>query len=641
MTNDANTQHDESHGFPLAFGPAAQARAYVYVFAGASTIALLLLAIPHAGREDKTALIALAGVGYLVAAVIGLLGRRMNLLAYHAVGLVATTIITLAIYFSHSDSSAYAAFYIWVGIYGFYFFAPLHAAIQLGALAAAYAALLAFGEPTSAPAARWITTVGTVLVAGTLIARLVALVRERAAEAAGRAQSLREAEAHTRSIIDTANEAFVAMDAEGLIIDWNPCAEATFGWPASDVVGRSVAEILVPERHRALFSEQVAELVASVDADQAGQRFESPALHRDGHEMPVEVTVAPMRRGDSWMFIAFVHDISERRNAERQIRARAENVARVARVARDLSGVTEAHAARPAIATAACELTDSDVAILFEPGAHGRELLSTAVAGLPVPPIHLPFSGEPSGAAVAFSSGEPFFVADLADHAAVSKRIVDELGMRSALWQPIARNSVSIGVLAVAWRERVETLPDGTRALMGLLAAEASVALERADLLARLEAVARTDDLTGLANRRAWDEELPRELARARRESRPLCVAMLDLDRFKQFNDENGHQAGDRLLKEVTATWKETLRPSDVLARYGGEEFVLLLPSCPIELGLEVVDRLRTQTPTTQTCSAGVAVWDGEENPEQLVARADAALYQAKEAGRDQSVAAP
>jgi diguanylate cyclase (GGDEF)-like protein len=347
-----------------------------------------------------------------------------------------------------------------------------------------------------------------------------------------------------------------------------------------------------------------------------------------------------MRHGESWRFIAFAHDISDRRHAEEQMRARAQNVGRVARISRDLSGVTEAHAARPAIAKAAVELAEGDLALLFEPDSKGRELIATAVAGLPSGEVRLPFAGEPSGAVVAFSSGQPFFVADAETHPAVSRRLVSEFGARSAVWQPVMRNAVSIGVIAVVWQEPVAELSDQTLAVLGLLAAEASVALERADLLARLEAVARTDDLTGLANRRAWDEELPRQLARSARENQPLCVAMLDLDRFKEFNDENGHQAGDRLLKEVTASWKETLRPSDLLARYGGEEFILLLPNCPIELGLDVVERLRAQTPTTQTCSAGIAVWDGEEAPERLVARADSALYEAKRAGRDKSIAA-
>jgi diguanylate cyclase (GGDEF)-like protein len=115
---------------------------------------------------------------------------------------------------------------------------------------------------------------------------------------------------------------------------------------------------------------------------------------------------------------------------------------------------------------------------------------------------------------------------------------------------------------------------------------------------------------------------------------------MLDLDHFKEYNDERGHQAGDRLLKEVAATWREMLRPSDLLARYGGEEFGLLLPHCTLERGLEVVERLRTVTIADQTSSAGVAAWDSEESADSLVSRADSALYDAKKAGRDRALPA-
>ena len=96
--------------------------------------------------------------------------------------------------------------------------------------------------------------------------------------------------------------------------------------------------------------------------------------------------------------------------------------------------------------------------------------------------------------------------------------------------------------------------------LTDLLAAEVAVTLERIVLLARLEMIARTDELTGLPNRRAWQEALPREVARAGRSNEPFCVAMLDLDHFKDYNDQQGHQAGDRLLKQLAGAWSNELR---------------------------------------------------------------------------------
>jgi diguanylate cyclase (GGDEF)-like protein/PAS domain S-box-containing protein len=158
---------------------------------------------------------------------------------------------------------------------------------------------------------------------------------------------------------------------------------------------------------------------------------------------------------------------------------------------------------------------------------------------------------------------------------------------------------------------------------------------ERQELLQRVEAMARTDPTTGLPNRRAWEDELRQAIARAQRHRHSLALGLVDLDRFKLFNDAHGHPAGDALLAEAAATWRLTLRMTDFIARYGGDEFALLLPDCSPDETLRLLDRFRTATPQGQTVSVGIAHWDRSESPENLLARADAALYEAKKAGRD------
>lgn len=158
--------------------------------------------------------------------------------------------------------------------------------------------------------------------------------------------------------------------------------------------------------------------------------------------------------------------------------------------------------------------------------------------------------------------------------------------------------------------------------------------------LGQLDQMAHEDALTGVVNRRRLDETLPIELARAQRLGYPLTVAMLDLDHFKRFNDRRGHGAGDSLLREAAQAWRRQLRPTDLLARYGGEEFTLVLPACDATQACQLVDRLRPLVPEKQTFSAGVALWNGHDEPGELLRVADVALLQAKRTGRNRTVVA-
>jgi diguanylate cyclase (GGDEF)-like protein len=166
----------------------------------------------------------------------------------------------------------------------------------------------------------------------------------------------------------------------------------------------------------------------------------------------------------------------------------------------------------------------------------------------------------------------------------------------------------------------------------------------------RLREQATRDPLTGLYNRRYLEESLARELHRTNREGVPLCVAMLDLDYLKQYNDTFGHEAGDRVLRELGRVFREKLRKSDISCRFGGEEFVLVLPGSTLADAEHRVEQIRLLVKDLQvrhndqilgrlTVSGGVAA-----SPEhgstalELLRAADAALYCAKQSGRDRVV---
>ena len=167
-----------------------------------------------------------------------------------------------------------------------------------------------------------------------------------------------------------------------------------------------------------------------------------------------------------------------------------------------------------------------------------------------------------------------------------------------------------------------------------------------------LERFALLDGLTGIHNRRYFDEQLEKELARNLRDNQPLSVIMMDIDHFKEFNDHYGHGAGDKCLQKVARSLTETLsRPTDALCRYGGEEFVALLPGSDYDGARVVAERIReavetlavsheySDTSAVVTLSLGVATVtpDRTQEPDgaSLMAHADEALYSAKHAGRN------
>ena len=171
--------------------------------------------------------------------------------------------------------------------------------------------------------------------------------------------------------------------------------------------------------------------------------------------------------------------------------------------------------------------------------------------------------------------------------------------------------------------------------------------------LAKLEVLSSTDSLTGLFNRRALDERLKSEFDRAQRYHLDLSVLMIDVDRFKQFNDRFGHPAGDDMLRQVAQVLQNNARAQDCVTRYGGEEFCVILPNTGREAALVIAERIRhlvstMPARTPMTISLGISSRCGAAaegvclvNPQALVAAADGALYQAKKDGRNCSRQAP
>ncbi|WP_138733570.1 GGDEF domain-containing protein [Modestobacter excelsi] len=201
------------------------------------------------------------------------------------------------------------------------------------------------------------------------------------------------------------------------------------------------------------------------------------------------------------------------------------------------------------------------------------------------------------------------------------------LSLRAARAQVLlAVVTATLGALAA--RPTGFLLPWTIAVLAALVLTEA-----HARLNGRLRTQASVDPLTGVANRRAWEAEATRGLARAARTGEPLTVAILDLDGFKAVNDRDGHGAGDRLLRQVATAWRTRLRTSDLLGRYGGDEFVLCLPGTDARTAADVLQRLDGGLPVGW--SVGTATAHRGDSLTELLRRADVRLYEGKRARRE------
>ena len=284
------------------------------------------------------------------------------------------------------------------------------------------------------------------------------------------------------------------------------------------------------------------------------------------------------------------------------------------------------------VAAQAHRLTHADAAVVEM--LDGDELEYRAVAGSAVKFRGLRMNADTSLSGRSIRSGDVLWCQDAGTDPRVDVSAARESGARSMVVVPLMHRRRGVGALKV-YSARANALGQRELRIAQLLAAVVGSALIRVELLDRLASASTTDRLTGLPNRKAWDERAPRELHRAARSGNPVSLALLDLDHFRAFNDAHGHAAGDSLLKSCAARWWDRVRSIDLLARLGGEEFALLLPNCIAPDAVVTLERLREATRDLRPTSIGVAQWDMQEPLEGLMLRADAALYRAKKSGRD------
>ena len=239
-------------------------------------------------------------------------------------------------------------------------------------------------------------------------------------------------------------------------------------------------------------------------------------------------------------------------------------------------------------------------------------------------------------------TARPLIVDDVENHPVFRRRNHERYYTSSLLSAPLVRGGAVLGVLNVNNKSSRTAFDAGDLRLLEAIAGHASIALSNARKYEETLRRTQLDALTGLANHGHFFATLDREIARADRYSRELSLAMIDIDRFKQYNDSHGHRGGDDALVAVAKAIDDRARMHDVVARYGGEEFAVILPETPLEGALAFGEKIRSGVEGLEgegdplTVSVGVAVRrPGVESPNELVDAADTQLYRAKALGRN------
>lgn len=474
----------------------------------------------------------------------------------------------------------------------------------------------------------------------------------------------KRAEERLVTVVESVPTALLMVDRAGCICFVNAPAENLFGYRREELIGAPLAKLL-PESARAGHERMMQQYLRNPQQRLMGAGRELFAVHADGHEVPVEIGLSPVRNGADNMVLAAVSDVSERQAAHRALQAFATDLEhKVAERTSALEASNERWKRRNEGLLLVNELSGLQSACTTEEelcavtGEYQARLFPGSCGAI--------FLGDQEGLARFAQWGQDFEAPDAiaTDSCWAMRRIrlhcvgPDAGEMRCdhlqrplesggrAICMPLGAKGEGIGMLHVVLPAALvphEDSVDDAKLLLRAIGGHLALSLANMRLHGALRRQAVRDPLTGLHNRRSLAEHARRLLSRAARESRDCAVMVGDLDHFKRLNDQHGHAFGDDVLRSVADAINRQLRAEDIACRHGGEEFVVLLGNATGDSARRLAERIRASVESLQmtngpsvTISLGVAIYPKHgERLETLLQAADGALYRAKAEGRN------
>jgi diguanylate cyclase (GGDEF)-like protein/PAS domain S-box-containing protein len=481
------------------------------------------------------------------------------------------------------------------------------------------------------------------LVVGLAAGAVIYLWRTRRREADERKKA-QERAAQLASVVEFSDAAVIDVTREGNIENWNAGAEKFFGYSGEEAVGQP-SSLLFPRGGPA----GMPLIIDAIEKGEPLDNHEAVCLRKDGKLMDVSLTVFPAKGdpGSGSGASVLARELTERK-AEEALRKRNAELSALFDISSALNETITIDTVLPRVLEA---ITNLGILYIERKGAlfvvEGDRMRLFCHMGVTNDFVHLHRDMKVGDClcGLAAKTGEVI----------VSKNSLKDdrhsMNRRSIMYRdmtphghviiPLKAKDRVAGVLCLYLTVDVD-VDDSLIKLLLSIGSQIALAIDNARLYEETRALSLHDPLTGLANRRLMEISLDNNFASAKRYERPFSAIMLDLDRFKNYNDTHGHVAGDRLLVDVAKIISREVRETDLAVRYGGEEFIVLLPETRLARAWEVAERIREKVVEHGriTVSLGVSTYQREmENREDIIAMADDALYQAKQRGRNQTIA--